>query len=384
MNEQSVIEHLDKLISFNTVSHRSNLEFVGWVEEFCGRYGARFQRFPNAAGDKTNVLVSVGPDVAGGLVLSGHTDVVPIDGQEWLGDPFKMRLQDGRVIGRGSTDMKGFIACCLAIFPHVSRSNLRRPLHLALSYDEEAGCNGVRPMAEWIGQSDLRPSLAVIGEPSSMKVVTAHKAGLLVHVRVRGKSGHSSQPHRYVNAVMIAARLIAHIDRVGGGLREGPRFEGLDPPYSTTQVNTVAGGTALNVVAEHCEFLWEGRFIPGQSDMAMVNAVKDFAVRELEPAMKGIDPVCDIEFTVLAQVPALRPNADSSYEAVFMELLGQSRASAVAYGSEAGIFQTAGVPAIICGPGDIAQAHQPEEYIAYSQLECCVDFLHKAAGTLAD
>ncbi|MBZ9772236.1 acetylornithine deacetylase [Mesorhizobium sp. CO1-1-8] len=382
MHKLSAVDHLDRLIAFNTVSSRSNTALIDWIEVFCRQYSARVRRFPNNAGDKTCLFVSLGPDALGGIVLSAHTDVVPTEGQAWHADPFTMRRDHGRLIGRGATDMKGFIACCLAVVPHVSRLSLKRPLHLALSYDEEVSSDGVQPMADWLGRSGLDPALAIIGEPSSMQVVTAHKGGLLNRVRIKGKPGHSSQPDRHVNAVMVAAQLIAHIEAVQRELRAGPVFSGLDPAYSTTQVNMVHGGTAQNIVAEHCEFSWEARFIPGQDDLAMVEAVKAFAARELEPAMKAIDNACGIEFIIEAHVPALRPNANADLERHLMELLGQSAPKAVSYGSEAGIFQAAGVPAIICGPGDIAQAHQPEEFIAQSDLDSCVDFLVKVAGTL--
>ncbi len=384
MAELSITDHLARLVGFNTISEASNLGLMDWVEEFCRPYGARIRRFPNEAGDKASLLVIIGPERPGGIVLSGHTDVVPTTGQSWLADPFVLRNSEGRLIGRGTTDMKGFLACCMAMLPTWSRGELQRPVHLAFSYDEEVGCTGVGPMAEWIGQSGIKPRLAIIGEPSSMQVINAHKGGLIGWVNVTGKAGHSSQPDRYVNAVMIAAKLAAFIEDLRAEMRTGPFFERLDPPYSTIQVNTIEGGSHGNIVAAACRFFWEMRIIPGQSDHAVFDRIVSYARQELEPAMKAIDPACGIDFDIQARIPALLPNTDRSLQDEVMALLGQEVPQSVSYGSEAGIFQEAGVPAIICGPGDIAQAHQPEEFIELSQLDACIAFLQRLTATLSD
>ncbi|WP_180899905.1 acetylornithine deacetylase [Martelella soudanensis] len=380
--DNALLEHLDRLIAFNTVSARSNLAIIGWIEHYCRNHGGRTRRFENEGGDKANLLVSFGPDRPGGIVLSAHTDVVPTEGQAWRGDPFRMRRGNGRLIGRGTADMKGFIACCLAAVPEVSQMALERPLHLAFSHDEETGCNGVRPMVDWIAGSGLAPRLAIIGEPSSMQVVNAHKGCLITRVRVSGKPGHSSKPEICVNAVTVAARLITEIEHRHVALRDGPRFERLDPPQSTTQVNRIVGGNALNIVAEDCEFLWEARFIPGENDQVLLDDIRAFAAAELEPAMKAVEASCGIDFSIEAHVPALEPNADPALERDVMALLGQSEADAVSYGSEAGIFQRAGIPAIICGPGDMADAHRAEEYVTEAELRTCVDFLGSLIGKM--
>lgn len=382
MQEVSVSDHLARLVAFPTISSVSNLTLLDWIEEYCRAYGGRSRRFFDATGTKANLLVSVGPDQPGGIVLSGHTDVVPCEGQAWLDDPFILRRDGARLVGRGSTDMKGFLACCLAALPNLARSPLRRPLHLAFSYDEEVGCTGVGSMADWIGLSDLKPGIAIIGEPSSMRVINAHKAGLVAKVSVKGKPGHSSQPELGVNAVMTAAGLIAEIEDLRVKLKTGPFFEQFSPRYATTQVNMIQGGTQLNIIAEHCQFMWELRALPGQDDMALFDQIRRYAAQTLEPAMKAIDPACGITFEVLARVPALQPNIDCRAEAAIFNILGQSAPEAVAYGSEAGIFQAAGIPAIICGPGNIAQAHQPEEFIEQAELDKCVDFLLQLGQTL--
>jgi acetylornithine deacetylase len=377
----NVAEHLERLVAFPTVSAASNLDLLDYVKGEVARYGARTRHFPNAEGDKANLLVSVGPDVPGGIVLSGHTDIVPTEGQAWTGDPWTLRRRDGRLIGRGATDMKGFLACCLAALPEITAKPLARPVHLAFSYDEEVGCTGVGPMAEWLGTSGLKPRLAVIGEATGMELVSAHKGGLIGWTTVTGTPGHSSQPDRYVNAVMAAADLIAFINRIRAEMRDGPRFEGLDPPYSTIQVNQIAGGLHGNIVAERCRFFWEMRIIPGESDLAVLERMERFAREHLEPAMKAVATTAGIAFEVQARIPGLRPNDDPAIEAELLGLLGRGSARAVPYGTEAGIFQNAGIPSVVIGPGDAADAHQPDESIACDELARSIDFLARLGET---
>jgi acetylornithine deacetylase len=372
---QPVAEYLAKLVSFPTVSSASNLDLVGFLEAEMARSGARVRRFPAEAEGKTNLLLSIGPDEPGGIVWSGHTDVVPTEGQAWTGDPWTLRHRDRRLIGRGTTDMKGFLACTLAAVDRIQVKQLARPIHLAFSYDEEVGCVGVGPMAEWLGQSALKPRFAVIGEPTRMELVTTHKGGLIGWTTVKGKPGHSSQPDKYVNAVMVAADLIAYINRVRSEMREGPQFEGLDPPYSTIQVNQIAGGLHGNIVAEICSFFWEMRIIPGESDIAVLNRMETYAREQLEPTMKAISPDTSIKFDVQARIPSLGPNTDAAIEAEILSVLGSESAKAVPYGTEAGIFQNAGIPSVVVGPGDAADAHQPDESIACDDLDHCVEFL---------
>lgn len=375
----NVAGFLARLISFPTVSAASNHEINAYIEGEAARYGARVRRFPNAAGDKANLLVTVGPEQPGGIVFSGHTDIVPTEGQAWTGDPWILREKDGRLVGRGATDMKGFLACCLAALPEITAIQLQRPVHLAFSYDEEVGCAGVGSMAEWLGASGLAPRLAVIGEATNMDLVSAHKGGLIGWTTVTGKPGHSSQPDRYVNAVMIAAELIADINRIRAEMRNGPRFEALDPPWSTIQVNQIEGGLHGNIVAEHCRFFWEMRIIPGESDREVLKRMQDRAA-SLESDMKKIDAATGISIDVLSRIPGLKPNDDPELEAELLSLLGRENARAVPYGTEAGIFQNAGIPSVVIGPGDVADAHQPDESIAVAQLESCLDFLERVAA----
>lgn len=366
-------ELLAALVGFPTVSRDSNLALLDWLEAQLAPLSPRLRRFPSPCGTKANLLASIGPDVPGGLLLSGHTDVVPTDGQAWLADPFVLRDIGGHLTGRGACDMKGFLACCLHAAPALASLPLRRPIHLAFSYDEELGCTGVGPMAEWAG-AHLAPALAVIGEPSLMQVVNAHKGGLIGWVTVTGRPGHSSQPDLCVNAVMAAAECIARFNRLNESFRAGPRDAAFDPPYSTTQVNRVEGGSGGNIVAETCRFFWEMRLLPGVDDRAVLAGIERQVAAELVPAMQAIDEASGVRFEVQARIIALAAT-ETPFEARLLGLLGQERALAVAYGSEAGIFQAAGMPAIILGPGSIAQAHQPEEWVETSQLTACVTSL---------
>lgn len=374
-------EHLARLVAFPTVSTASNLEMVAAIEAAVAPFGGRCRRFPNAAGDKANLLVTFGPEVPGGVLFSGHMDVVPCAGQDWTADPWTMRHSGDRVIGRGVTDMKGFLACCLATMPAIAAAPLARPVHFAFSYDEEVGCTGVPDMAHWIGASAMRPRLAVIGEPSNMDLITAHKGGMIGWAHVKGVPGHSSQPDKYVNAVMVAAELVAEITRISTDMKAGPQLDLFDPPWSTIQVNQIKGGLHGNIVAEDCAFFWEMRVVPGTDDRAVFDRFARYAAEVLEPAMKRISDSAGIRFDVMARIPLLAPTGDAALEAELLALLGQTAPRGVSYGTEAGHFAAAGIPSVVCGPGDIADAHQPDESIAVAQLDACVGVLTQLVAT---
>ena len=374
-------EHLARLVAFPTVSTASNLDMIAAIEAAVAPFGGRCRRFPNAAGDKANLLVTFGPEVPGGVLFSGHMDVVPCEGQDWTADPWTMRHAGDRVIGRGVTDMKGYLACCLATMPAIAAAPLARPVHFAFSYDEEVGCTGVPEMAQWIGASAMRPRLAVIGEPSNMELITAHKGGMIGWAHVKGVPGHSSQPDKYVNAVMVAAELVAEITRISTDMKAGPQLDLFDPPYSTIQVNQIKGGLHGNIVAEDCAFFWEMRVVPGTDDRAVFDRFARYAADVLEPAMKRISDSAGIRFDVMARIPLLAPTDDAALVAELLALLGQTAPRGVSYGTEAGHFAAAGIPAVVCGPGDIADAHQPDESIAVAQLDACVGVLTRLVAT---
>ncbi len=274
--------------------------------------------------------------------------------------------------------MKGFLACAMAAAQELDPRRLRKPLHLAFSYDEEVGCTGVGSMAEWIGASGLAPSLAIIGEPSKLRLIDGHKGGLIGWCNITGKPGHSSQPDRYVNAVMAAGDMIAFINRIRAEMRDGPLADGFDPPWSTIQVNVITGGLHGNIVADSCRFFWEMRVVPGVDDLAVLERMKAHAAEVIEPAMKAVDPATGISFEVQARIPALAPEATARL-APLMAVAGDALPLKVPYGTEAGIFQKAGVASVVCGPGDIAQAHQPDEFILETDLHDCVRLLGRLA-----
>ena len=369
---------LSRLVSFDTTSRGSNLELISFVEDYAKSYGLAPRRIPNPEGTKSNLLISVGPQEPGGIILSGHTDVVPVDGQDWHTDPFAMVEREGKYFGRGTSDMKAFSAVILSLFPELTRRPLKTPVHIALSYDEEVGCLGVRPMIADIVKSVPMPRLAIIGEPTDMKVVNAHKGIRSFRTTVTGREAHSSQTDKGVNAVMVAAELIMHLAKLAEDMRRrGDPSGRFDPPYTTVQSSTIEGGTALNILARHCLFQWEFRYLPGTSQDEILDAFNAHATNEVLPRLKAIAPEADIVTKPRAHVPALVATDGCPAEALAKLLTGRNHAEAVAYGTEAGLFQEAGIPSVVCGPGNIQQAHKPNEFIEISQVAACEQFIRK-------
>jgi acetylornithine deacetylase len=371
-------EMLSRLVSFDTTSRDSNLELISFVEDYARSYGLAPRRIPNPEGTKANLLISIGPQEPGGIILSGHTDVVPVDGQPWDSDPFNMIERDGKYFGRGTSDMKAFSAVILSLLPQLTRQPLKTPVHIALSYDEEVGCLGVRPMIADIVKSVPMPRLAIIGEPTDMKVVNAHKGIRSFRTTVTGREAHSSQTDKGVNAVMVAAELIMHLAKLAEDMRRrGDPSGRFDPPYTTVQSSTIEGGTALNILARHCLFQWEFRYLPGTSQDEILNTFNAYATNEVLPRLKAIAPEADIVTKPRAHVPALVATDGCPAEALAKQLTGRNHAEAVAYGTEAGLFQEAGIPSVVCGPGNIQQAHKPNEFIEISQVAACEQFIRK-------
>lgn len=368
---------LAKLVGFDTTSRNSNLALIEWVVAYLGEFGVASELIHNPERTKANLFATVGPRADGGIVLSGHTDVVPVDGQPWTSDPWTLLQRDGRVYGRGTTDMKGFIASALAQVPGWAENGLARPIHLALSFDEEAGCTGVGGMIEHLRRSGLRPRAAIIGEPTEMRVVTSHKGGIVGTCTVHGLAGHSSQVHRTVNAVMYAAEIVAHAAQLGEELKATKRDAMFDPPYSTIQINSFHGGTHGNVVPHECSFLWEHRALPGVPLDALVERLRRFAAESLLPRMRAVHPAADIRFEVLARIPGLTVDPGSVAETLALALAGRNATEAVAFGTEAGYFQGLGIPTVVCGPGNIEQAHKPDEFVSLDQLAACDRFLDR-------
>jgi acetylornithine deacetylase len=374
-----VIEILSRLVAFDTTSRNSNLPLIAWVEDYLRPLGFRLERLPDATGTKANLWASIGPEDRPGIILSGHTDVVPVDGQAWSGDPFTLREADGRLYGRGACDMKGFLAVCLTAAPRMAQASLQRPIHLAFSYDEEVGCVGVRSLVEKLSGAGVKPEACFVGEPTGMGVVTGHKGKRSVRATVRGLTCHSSLAPQGVNAVEVGAKLVAEISRIAERLmREGGRDPLYDVPHSTGHVGILRGGTALNIVPDSCELLFEFRVIGGDDADALVGEIEAFARRELEPGMKAVDPSCGIDLEVYAGFPGLDTPPDAPVVTLAKSLAGRNDHAKVAYGTEAGLFQTiAEIPTVVIGPGFIDQAHKADEWIAAEQLAKCEAFVDR-------
>ena len=377
---------LERLVAFDTTSRGSNLALIDFVTGYLTSHGLAPKQIPNAEGTKANLLVTLGPNKPGGIILSGHTDVVPVDDQEWDTDPFTAVEKDGKLFGRGTADMKAFSAVALALVPEFLRRGLKTPIHIALSYDEEIGCLGVRPMIADIAKTMPKPKLAIIGEPTEMKVVNAHKGIRAFRTTVTGREAHSSRTDKGVNAVMVAAELIVHLARLAEEMRErGDPSGRFDPPYTTVQAATIQGGTALNILAHHCTFQWEFRYLPGTSENDAFDRFEVHARETVLPRLRKVAPEADIVTKAGGHVKPLLAVADCPAEALAKQLTGQNHAEAVAYGTEAGLFQEAGIPSVVCGPGNILQAHKPNEFIELSQIDACTAFMrrlidHVAAG----
>jgi acetylornithine deacetylase len=372
----SALDIVKDLIAFDTTSRDSNLGLIDYAQGLLERSGARCRRSHDASGKKANLFATLGPDGDGGFVLSGHTDVVPVDGQAWSSDPFRPEVRDGKLYGRGACDMKGFVGVALSLVPEIAKAGLRRPIHFALSYDEEVGCAGVTGLLEDLKQHDLKPALAIIGEPTLMKIVGAHKGGAKLVTRCCGREHHSSGPEKGANAVMMAGEFVTLLDSVWDELRadQDPRF---DPPHSTVQATVIQGGTAVNILAREAEVTWEYRCLPDRDPQKIVERVKARAAAEILPKYRSRAAEAAFDTVLHACYPGLKMDEESPAILLARQLTGANQVEAVAYGTEAGHFQNYGIPAVICGPGSIEQAHRPDEFCALSELESCEGFLRK-------
>ena len=369
---QITLDYLRTLVAFPTVSSDSNLALIDWLEATLTERGARCRRTYDASGQKANLWATFGPEEAGGVVWSGHTDVVPVAGQDWHSDPFELTERDGRLYGRGSCDMKGFLAVMLAAVAKIDVSKLKRPLHLAFSYDEEVGCLGVDRMVDDALAHGPRPSWAVIGEPTMMEVVLAHKSINVFRTQVIGRAAHSSLPHKGAGAIFAAARIIDHLYQLGVDARHqaGVEGEGFEPPWTTVQVGRMDGGTAVNILPAVCEFLWEYRALPSEDPDRIINALQAYIETEVRPALQEFAPEASIRTDTIARVPPLLAQPDHAVEPWVRQFpgVGTAPAGQVSFATEGGSFQRAGIATVVCGPGSIDVAHQPNEYVEPDQL----------------
>lgn len=367
---------LERLIAYPTVSTDSNLELIDYCATYLEGLGARVQIFKNAAGSKSNLFATLGPEGDGGIVLSGHSDVVPAEESGWLSDPFTLREEAGLLYGRGTCDMKGFIAATLALAPVYAQLPLRRPLHFSFTHDEETGCLGAQDLVAELRRQGLKPAVAIIGEPTELRIIEGHKGCCEYTTTFKGLEGHGSQPDLGVSAVEYATRYVARLLELREALKqrcpEGSRF---DPPWSSLQIGRIEGGVAHNVIAGDCRVDWETRPVVA-ADLAFVKqAIQDYCDTSLLPAMRAVHPEADIHTEIIGEVAGLEPMADNEALRLVQELTGANSADLVAFGTEAGLFQSLGMSAVVCGPGSIQQAHKANEYVSLDQLQRCLTML---------
>jgi acetylornithine deacetylase len=371
---------LDALIGFDTTSYNSNLELMEWVDQYLRSHGVTAERVYAEEGRKVNLWATIGPKDVPGYVLSGHTDTVPVEGQNWTSDPFKLTQRGDRLFGRGTCDMKGFDACVLAMVPDMVAADLKRPIHIALTHDEESGMAGVKAM---LGEVDrlapVKPLACFVGEPTSMQVVVAHKGKSIFNAVVRGKPAHSSLAPKAVNAIDYAADLILKVREMERRFEaEGPFDPMYDVAHSTAHTGTVEGGTALNIVPERCEFIFEFRLLPGLDIAPYEAELRAYIRDELEPRMHAIDPATGIDLTRVNELVGFDTAIDSEPALLAKRFAGRNDHTKVAYGTEAGFFVTkAGIPSVVIGPGSIEQAHAADEYVEIAQLDKCLGFIKR-------
>ena len=370
---------IEKLISFDTTSRNSNLELIKFIEDYLAGHGVESTLVYSEGEAKANMYATLGDQTRSGIMLSGHTDVVPVDGQDWDTDPFSLIEKDGKLYGRGTSDMKSFIALVLAYVPKFLERGLDIPIHLAFSYDEEIGCIGVRRMIDMINTLPVKPRMAIVGEPTSMGVIVGHKGKRSYKAHVRGLEMHSSLAPEGVNAIEYAAELISHLKSMARRIAEhGPHDELYDVSHTTVHTGVISGGTALNIVPKDCHFDFEFRYVGDDDPDAIEAEIREFASQSLEPRMREVSRETGIDITCVNEMPGLNLNADEEVVTFVKALAGKNDHAKVAFGTEAGLFHTrAGVPTVVCGPGSIEQAHKPNEYIELSQMREAIVFMDR-------
>lgn len=372
---------LCQLIAFDTTSRQSNLALINYVADHLESRKLSPWLAHNEKGDKANLFVTIpaaNGSTSGGIVLSGHTDVVPVDGQKWLSDPFAANIRDGRVYGRGSSDMKGFIASVLAAVPDMQKAKLKVPLHIALSFDEEVGCLGAPVMLAELEKRGLQPQSCIVGEPTSMQMVVAHKGIHTFCCEVHGKNAHSSLTPDGVNAIEYAARLIVFINQLAQQLQQRADLDhAFDVPFATVSTGLIRGGTAINIVPDYCTFEFDYRNLPHMTVEELTEPIRQYIATTLLPAMQAVVPEASIKLTHNVQVPALNDANNQQLHALITQLVDNKQQAKVAYATEGGQFQNSGINTVVCGPGSIIVAHKADEYIELEQLERCDHFLRK-------
>ena len=367
---------LRELIAFDTTSHKSNLDLIDFVIDYLQKRGVNSRLTRDSTAKKANLWATIGPDIAGGVVLSGHTDVVPVSDQNWQSDPFQMQERDGKLFGRGTADMKGFVACVMAHTDYFRAADFKIPLHFAFSYDEEVGCIGVGKLIKDVAENLPLPRAVIVGEPTSMKIIGGNKGGRSFVTEINGVDGHSSLPQLGANAILAANKIINKLTSVQERLKkEADPNNGFSPPYTTLDLGLIRGGTAANIIPARCQLHWGFRGLPNEDVDAIENEIRSFIDLEVLPELKDISSDTSIKTTLSSDVPPLIPDDNSAAEQLVRHLSHLNESGRVSYGTEAGLFQRAGISGVIFGPGSIEQAHLPDEYISIDQLDKCNAFL---------
>jgi acetylornithine deacetylase len=374
---------LAALVAFDTTSRESNLQLIEFVRDYLAQFDVPCELIYNEQRSKANLFATLGPADRPGIVLSGHTDVVPVDGQPWTVAPFELSEHHGRLFGRGTADMKGYIACVLAAVPDLLAAPLNRPVHIALSYDEEVGCLGVRSLLAELEQRPVKPLLCIIGEPTELKPVLGHKGKLAMRCDVHGAACHSAYAPQGVNAIEYAAELIGELGRIGTTLRamdlHDPRF---DPPFTTVQTGVISGGKALNIVPADCRFDFEVRALPAQDPRDVAEQLQQYAETHVLPKMRAVHAGSDIRFSELSAYPGLVTDAKSQAAQLIAQFCGSDEFTTVAFGTEGGLFDAIGIPTVVCGPGSMDQGHKPDEFVSVEQLNGCDAMLRRMVDIL--
>lgn len=380
----NAIDILEKLVSYDSISGRSTQGIVGYIEQYLTGMGVDVQLSYDSAGDRANVFATIGPQIDGGVVLNGHTDVVPVTGQEWTSDPFTLTRRHDRLYGRGAVDMKGFLACAMASVPIFKAAELIKPIHLAFSYDEETGGFGMPVLLNSLTELNIKPEIVIVGEPTRMQLITGHKGGYEMRTEIIGHAVHSCNPEQGVNAIFIASKLIEKIQQIGKVMAAKPQPNSpFEPPYCTFNVGTIKGGTASNATAGWCHFDWEFRPMPGEDGSRIAEEVQAYAKNKLLPEMKKISANSDIRIITKAPVPALDDSNATEAAELISQLTGLNSRDVVSFGTDAGYFSDAGMSTVVFGPGDINRAHKADEFIEVAELETGLQFLEKLSHHLS-
>ncbi len=381
---ERVLPILERLVGFKSVSGRPTHEIVGYIKDYLETHGLDVQLSYDEAGERANVFATIGPEIDGGVILNGHTDVVPVEGQKWATEPFQLTRKGDRFYGRGSVDMKSFLACVMAAVPTFQAADLKRPVHVAFTFDEETGGFGMPVLLEQMASKTFRPEIVIVGEPTEMNIVTGHKGGDEMRTEIIGHEVHSCDPTRGANAISAAIQLIAKIEKIGARIAENP-VEGsmFQPPYGTFNIGTIEGGAARNATAGWCNFDWEYRPMPGEDPAPVIKEIRDYAEQVLLPPMKAVHEKTEINVITEVSVPALDDRLADRAANFVAEITGRNSRGVVSFGTDAGYFSDAEFSTVVCGPGTIMRAHAPDEYIELTELAQGMDFMEGIARRLS-